>query len=242
MPVMRQLLSERLGPGADLALQAASESLGRHRSYFDLRERLRAMVERPSLAPYRERNLLFIHVPKCGGSSVERQIGLFHGHRSAIYFRHADREAFQQLHKAALVRDPYDRLVSAFHYLKNHTRARRDQRWTREVLGEIPDFAAFLRALEKKPFRRRILRWLHFLPQWYFLCDAKGGILVDHVGRLESIGDFFAHLAARTGLPVENVREKKSVRDPADSYYDTRSRLLVQDMYERDFTIFGYTP
>lgn len=239
---MARLISERLAPSADLLLQTASDRLGLHRLYFDSRERLRARVERRSLASYRKSGLLFIHVPKCGGSSVEKQTGILHGHRSAVYFREADSQGFAEIHKATLVRNPYDRLVSAFHYLKNHTKSERDQAWARSVLGRIDGFPAFLSALEDRGFRRRVLNWLHFLPQWYFVCDRHGRILVDHVGRLEAFDAFAAQIGSRTGLAIANIREKKSARDETASYYDARGRRLVREIYERDFAIFGYSP
>lgn len=236
------MISTHIGPRADLVLQAGAESLGMHRRYFDFRERLRARLERVPLAPYRERGLLFIHVPKCGGSSVERQIGIFHGHRSATYFRAVDPGSFSLLHKVALVRNPYARLASGFYYLKRNTTAPRDQAFARRMLAGIEDLPAFLEALEERGFRNRILHWLHFLPQWYFLCDASGRILVDHVGRLESFGDFAEHLASSVGVRIRNITANKSSRPREEDVFDLRGRRIVAEMYEKDFTIFGYDP
>lgn len=226
---------------ADLALQSLSAGAGLHRSYFDTREWLRARRERLPLERYREQGLLFIHVPKCGGSSVEAQIGTFHGHRTATYFLYADPELFARLHKAALVRNPYDRLVSGFHYLKNHARALRDRAWTAAMLDGIDDFSAFLVALEAADFRARVLHWLHFVPQWYFICDPKGRLLVDEVGRLEDFDAFAASLGRRLGQPVSSeVRAKPSRRGSYRDYFTPRGAALVREMYARDFEILGY--
>jgi hypothetical protein len=238
---MAQGMSETAAVRADLALQGLSARAGLHRRYFDAREWLRARTERRDLAPYRTQGVLFIHVPKCGGSSIEAQIGIFHGHRSATYFRYADPALFARLHKAALVRNPYDRLVSGFHYLKNHTTSARDQAWARATLGGIGDFAAFLGALEDPRFRTRVLHWLHFLPQWYFLCDRDGRLLVDELGRLEAFDAFAASLGRRLGLPLSaGVREKASNRGAYRAYYTPRGAALVREMYARDFEILSY--
>ena len=227
---------------ADLQLQNAADRFGQQKRYFDFREHLRARLDRLPLGPYEEIGVLFIHVPKCGGSSIERQIGILHGHRSAMYFRHADPELFARLCKVALVRNPYDRLVSGFHWMKNHTNGKRDRAWVRDTLGGIADFAAFLQALEDRDFRNRILRWVHFVPQWYYLCDRNGRVLVDHVGRLEEFETFAGMLGDRIGRTIANKQARKSERGDYHSYFTEGSAAIVRDMYQRDFDIFGYAP
>ena len=239
---MVQVLSAGPAARVDEFLQSVVRGVGLHRRYFDLRESLRAKFDRLPLEPYREQGLLFIHVPKCGGSSIERQIGRSHGHRSATYFRTADPELFGEVHKAALVRNPYDRLVSGFHYLKNHTQSQRDRAWAARTLTGIDDFGAFLAALEAPDFRNRVLHWLHFLPQWYYLCDGRGRLLVDEVGRLEAFDDFAVSIGRRLGLPVTGeVQVRKSNRGAYSAYYDPRSARLVREMYAEDFEIFAYS-
>ena len=227
---------------ADLQLQDVADRFGLQKRYFDLREQLRARLDRLPLDPYRDQGVLFIHVPKCGGSSIEQQLGVLHGHRSAVYFRHADPELFARLYKVALVRNPYDRLVSGFHWMKNHTRGKRDRAWTRDTLAGIDDFEAFAEALGNRAFRQHILRWVHFVPQWYYLCDPKGRILVDHVGRLENFETFAGTLGDRIGRTIANTRVRKSERGDYQSYYTEDSAAIVRDMYRRDFDLFGYSP
>ena len=227
---------------ADILLQRASKALRLHRAYFDTREYMRARAERIDLARNAELGLLFVHVPKGGGSSIEDQLGVHHGHRSALYFRTADPALFARAHTFSIVRNPYDRLVSAFHYLKSHTRSPRDQAWARATLGACPDFAAFAAALAEPGFRDRVLAWLHFQPQWYYLCDRRGRLLVDEVGRLEAL-DAFAAAFNAAGHPVRletGVRRRPSERDPWASYYDDATAATVAAMYARDFEIFGY--
>ena len=151
--------SRKLEPGAyaaslDIGLQAIADRVNRRRRYFDAREVARARIERLDFGRNRALGLLFVHVPKCGGSSVEAQLGIDHGHRSAVYFRAADPALFARAWKFSIVRNPYDRLVSAFHYLKNHTRSERDRAWAAEALGEAADFAGFVRRLAEPGLQR----------------------------------------------------------------------------------------
>lgn len=227
---------------ADILLQRAARGLGLHRRYFDAREIARARLERLDLGRNRDLGLLFVHVPKCGGSSVEDQLGVHHGHRSAVYFRAADPGLFARAWTFSIVRNPYDRLVSAFHYLKGHTFSERDRAWAAGTLGDCPDFAAFLERLAEPGFRDRVLAWLHFQPQWYYLCDAKGRLLVDEAARLEALDDFFARFnAAGRGVTLDpGVRRRPSERAAWPDYYDATTAARVAAIYARDFEIFGY--
>jgi hypothetical protein len=227
---------------ADFLLQRAARRLGQHRRYFDAREVARARLERPDLAVNRRTGLLFVHVPKCAGSTVEAQLGVEHGHRSAVYFRAADPRLFAELWKFSIARNPFDRLVSAFHYLKGRTRSYRDRAWAEEVLGACPDFATFAVRLAEPAFRESVLAWLHFQPQWYYLCDRDGRLLVDEVARVEAIDEFAARFNA-AGHPVKldmGQQRRRSARAPWAEYYDPSTAALVAEIYARDFAILGY--
>ncbi len=239
---MRRFEPQIAAAKADILLQRAARRLGLHRRYFDAREVARTRLERLDLERNRALGLLFVHVPKCGGSSVEAQLGVFHGHRSAVYFRAADPGLFAAAWKFSIVRNPYDRLVSAFHYLKHHTRSERDRAWADAVLGPCPDFAAFAARLAEPGFRGRVLAWLHFQPQWYYLCDARGRLLVDEVARLEALDAFAARFnAAGHAVTLDTrVRERPSARAAWQDYYDAATAATVADLYARDFAIFGY--
>jgi Sulfotransferase family len=246
-PERRRIAGRKFTPGLaaaslDLGLQALAERVNRRRLYYDAREVLRAKAERLDLAPNRALGALFVHIPKCGGTSVENQIGAFHGHRSAVYFRAADPRLFAAAWKFSIVRNPYDRLVSGFHYLKHHTRSERDRAWADAVLGPCPDFAAFAARLAEPGFRDRVLAWLHFQPQWYYLCDAGGRLLVDEVARLEEFAAFAARFnAAGHAVAFDTgVRRRPSDRAAWPTYYDAATAARVAAIYARDFEILGY--
>lgn len=237
--------TRRLEPGillaqVDIGLQNAAGALSLRRGYYDLREYMRGKLEKIDLEKNRAANCLFVHIPKCGGTSVENQIGIFHGHRSAVYFRAADPALFARAFKCTIVRNPYDRLVSGFHYLKHHTNAPLNHRWVERNLSRFDEFHQFAEALEEPALRRQVLAWKHFVPQWYFACDRTGAPMVDHVGKIEHFGAFLDELARQTPLRISNEVHRASVRRPWEEYYSERARRVVADMYREDFRIFGY--
>jgi hypothetical protein len=224
----------------DIGLQALADRVNRRRLYYDAREVLRAKAERLDLAPNRSLGALFVHIPKCGGTSVENQIGIFHGHRSAVYFRAADRALFARVFKFTLVRNPYDRLVSGFHYLKHHTIGLLDREWAARTLGGIGDFREFAEALEDRAFARRVTAWKHFVPQWYFVCDGGGAPMVDLVGRIEDFDGFAAEVGRRSAVRLQNEVHRASARRPWQDYYTPRAKAAVAALYREDFRAFGY--
>lgn len=239
------IASRKFEPGlyaasVDVSLQAIADRVNRRRLYYDAREYLRARVERLDLAPNRALGAIFVHIPKCGGTSVENQIGVFHGHRSAVYFRAADRAFFARAFKFTLVRNPYDRLVSGFHYLKHHATAPLARAWVARTLGGISDFQEFAEALEDPAFACRVTAWKHFVPQWYFVCDGRGGPMMDLVGRIEDFDAFVTEVARRSAVRLQNEVHRASARRPWQDYYSARAKAAVVALYREDFRAFGY--
>ncbi len=224
----------------DGRLQGAARGLGLQRAYFDLREYGRARSERLDLSETRAAGALFVHVPKCAGTSIIRQRPLAHGHRSAQFFAWHDPDLFARVFTFGFVRNPYDRLVSAFHYLRSSKTSARDGEFGRRAVGHYADFQDFAADLARGGARRRALGWVHFLPQSYYLCDRRGRVLVDHVGRTETFAEDLAAINARAGLGLANERHRAVARESWQSFYTPRTARLAQEIYAEDFEIFGY--
>lgn len=76
-------------------------------------------------------DLIFIHIPKTGGSMIEKQLSImnkniynnnqrFGGHNSIINFKKYLRlENISHFNKFGVVRNPYDKIISAYNYLKD---------------------------------------------------------------------------------------------------------------------------
>ncbi|WP_138470119.1 sulfotransferase family 2 domain-containing protein [Poseidonocella sp. HB161398] len=224
----------------DARLQGQARGLGLQRAYFDLREYARARRERLDLAANRDAGVLFVHVPKCAGTTIIRQRPLAHGHRSAAFFKWRDPGLFDACFTFGFTRNPYDRLVSAFHYLRSQKTSVRDGEFGRRALGRYAGFRDFAEDLARGRTRRRVLGWVHFLPQSYYLCDARGNLLVDYAGRTETFAADLEQINARTGLGLQNARERAVPREDWRSFYTAQSARACEEIYAEDFEIFGY--
>lgn len=225
----------------DARLQGFAGRIGLQRYYFDAREFARAKREQLDLSENRARNVLFVHVPKCAGTSIAQQVPIAHGHRSAQFFKWRDPELFEKAFKFGFVRNPYDRLVSAFHYLRSEKTSVRDGEFGKRTVGQYADFPDFLQAIKSSGARARIAGWVHFLPQTYYLCDRSNNILVDFVGRTETFNDDILKVNEKSGLDIQNLPGRRVVKRASyKEVYTNDTAKIAEDMFASDFEIFGF--
>jgi hypothetical protein len=135
-----------------------------------------------------------------------------------------DDARLDRIFKFTIVRNPFDRVVSAFFYLRKKCRGYAFDQFVVEVLGR--QGAAF------DP---------HFDPQSDGLFH-DGALLVDHVGRFESIQDSWRVIAGRIGAPTPLPHEGRSKRAASYAgYFSDEARRVVERLYRDDLLNFGYS-
>ena len=193
-----------------------------------------------SLEPFHKRQCIMIHIPRTAGVSVTTTLfgGLAGGHWDAEAYRFViGDKLFSRYFKFCFVRNPWDRLVSAFHHLPQ-SRWPEDREWAARHLSEFESFGDFVR------------RWLtpsnavkkvHFKPQCDFVCLEDGALAVDKVYRYETLEKDFREVAERLGvrdsLPAKNSSERGDFR----AYYDEETLSIVASVYSRDIEMFNYS-
>ena len=184
---------------------------------------------------------VFIHVPKCAGSSVCSALldGRWPGHLPYYWYQQQFPEHCARSFKFAFVRDPLERAHSAYIYLRGNPMGDRDLP-AQALVSSYRDFDHFIAGwLHPENLRRQ----LHFAPQTDFMVDHLGHMAMDFLGRQESLQEDFQHLCERlgvvSGLPHLNVslgRRNEPVRD----FCSLRTRRLVRRAYQRDYEVLGY--
>lgn len=211
---------------------------------YSLRKSLSMRFHNPYSEVEDKNHIIFVHIPKTAGKAI------FHtlfsadtiGHHALVWYKTYNETKFNDYYKFAIVRNPWDRIVSAFYYLKQGGMIESDKAFALKHLGQYDNFADFVRGLEIPEYRRKILRWIHFIPQCYFLCEESGGsLMVDFLGKYETIDDdlkqICEHLRMRYG-ELEFVN--KSDHRPYWEYYDRHTVEIVRDLYRRDIELFDY--
>lgn len=203
----------------------------------------------PGGSPYGEKILeteaIFVHVPKAAGSSIKTELygAPLYGHRRIVEFYAYDPVRAAAFFKFGFVRNPWDRLLSAWTYLvQGEGTNRRDRAFAREHLSPLGDFTAFVTALDAPRRARRVLRYDHFRSQAHWIClPGQSGHALDFLGRFERMEDDMAALRAQLGLPPRAAtRIRGSDHPPYRDAYTERTRGIVADLYAEDIRLLGY--
>ena len=183
---------------------------------------------------------MFVHIPKCAGTSVRQSLfGRGGGHRPLENFRTmVPPELFDQCFKFTFVRNPWDRLVSAFFFMQKCD-VERNQRFARRHLCVFKDFDSFVRQWVT---RKNIWSFTHFLPQHHFICiDRRLG--VDFVGFYENLAEDFATIAKKMNRPTGLCDANRLGGRAKDyrQYYNDETRDIVAKAYAEDIALLGYS-
>lgn len=210
----------------------------------------------------RDHGAVYVEIPKVACSSIKivlaRLLGLdlspFGGNPHEAAFPEAPRpvhepRAYPDAFSFGFVRNPWDRLVSCY----------RDK-----ILGEVSDFTDFhptrsvaycLARFDEfqagMPFERFVDAVSgipddaadgHFRAQHTFVSNGRGHLVLDFVGRFESLAADFRSVCTKVGLPAPELPHVQ-VSEPRaryTDYYRPRARDLVGDRFHRDVELFGY--
>lgn len=182
------------------------------------------------------RGLIFIHIPKSAGTSLSRHLyeGVEVGHHRAVDVQRWLPEEFDRYPSLSVVRNPYARLVSAYYYLKAGGNNDVDAAFARRVLSKYPTLSRFVESGLKDSI---VLRWIHFVPQYRFLCNHNQLVVVDTVVKLEDLQ--CSKELARLGIDVSNLQ--RSNQGPLkDDVLSSREKEIVYEVYQEDFKVFGF--
>ena len=204
-----------------------------------------------------DKKCIFIHIPKCGGTSIEDVIwpkdqgrtenDLWMGfvnrfenkyqtgglqHLLARQVREeVGPDVFSDYYKFAFVRNPWDRIVSQFAYMQQR-----------------PDLMDYLGMTAETEFKAyldliRLKEHVQWMPQVRFLLDQDGSVLVDRIGRLESFNEDCAQIFAALGLTLDQLpgHANRSKRHSFRYYYSDRESIdMVADLFAEDVDYLGY--
>ena len=195
------------------------------------------------IAFFLEKEVIFIHIPKTAGISLYK--GLFgcesFGHKTIRYYKkHLNKRQFRKCFKFTVVRNPYDRLLSAYNYLKKGGRGVQSDLEYKSYLEEVKSFEDF------------VINWLgkdeimiieHFFSQSYFLKDQHDKIELDFIAGFEKLDEDFEALSNKlkvsSKLPNLNASEI-SLKKDFMSKYNPDMINIVNNIYREDFENFGY--
>ncbi len=149
-------------------------------------------------------------------------------------------DVFDRFHRFAVVRNPYDHAVSHYEFMKQF----RIPKIAQKVANM--SFADYLRYRMKPPFWNDTF-FARLPNQSYFLVDEAGALLVHRLLRFETLADDFDVMVHDLGmgdvtLHRENETISRADKRPWQSYFDSESKALADELYAPDFALLGYDP
>jgi hypothetical protein len=196
------------------------------------------------------KKFIFIHVPKTGGTSIMYALwdyactpdSVGAGRPTALnspcsdqFDKHVTtaelkaqlpRKIFRGYFKFMFVRNPWDLAVSYYHFYSQNKEHR-----LYEAVSQFKSFEEYLEWRAGFGVRQ----------QNHYCCDSDGGMLVDFVGRYETLDRDFKKVCGLIGvLPTKLPRLNSSKHDDYRTYYNTKTKKLIKATYLEDIKLFGY--
>lgn len=192
-----------------------------------------------------EREVIFIHVPKAAGTSLKIELygQATGGHRTIGEYMAYDGARTGSAFKCCFVRNPWDRLLSAYSYLKQGKGASmRDKDFAAQFLSDTPGVNDFVLALQDRTLRRQVLVYDHFRPQSHWICEPGAKThAMDFIGRFETLTQDMNALREKLSMPAGEVRRvRPSEHAPYRDAYTAETREIVADLYADDIALLGY--
>ncbi|MGA9271459.1 MAG: sulfotransferase family 2 domain-containing protein [Lutimonas sp.] len=134
-------------------------------------------------------------------------------------------DLFESYFKFAFVRNPWDRLVSEYEFIRRRPDHGRHSKVMR--MG----FEKYI-VYQSKRFDAH---------QINMLADKNGKLLMDFIGKFENLYEDWNRITDRLGIENKQLthRKKAGIKD-YNSYYSDESRALVAELWKGDIEAFGY--
>lgn len=137
--------------------------------------------------------------------------------------------------KFTFVRNPWDRMVSYYHWrLRNQENV--------DVQGRtFKDWLRFLHAGDSQKLNLNG-SFQYGIKSQFEMLAIEEEITVDFVGRFENLQQDFEQICQRLAIEPKVLPHKNAINRNRHytQFYDEESRILIEDLYHRDIEYFGY--
>ena len=108
-----------------------------------------------------------------------------------------------------------------------------DLNFSNTHLKQYHNFDDFvLRGLNKK----EIMEWVHFKPQYTFVCDKNANIVMDFIGKMENLKADFNTVCKH--LNVESELQKLNMSSAKKNEFSEEVKAMIKLKYQKDFNLF----
>tara|TARA_A100001037_G_C15106713_1_gene616818 strand:+ start:1065 stop:1700 length:636 start_codon:yes stop_codon:yes gene_type:complete len=202
---------------------------------------------------------IFIHVPKCAGTSIKRALYPYcdeydqflgghpnvpeensevHKHSTALEVkRFATRERWDEYFTFSFVRNPFSRMVSLYKWWQK-TDGLFDIK-TKNIICNM-SFEEFV--FSKYTGETQVKFLASKNPKKTFVAEANR-VELDFLGKHERINKDFAYVCGLLKLPNLNLEKHNTTTNDYNSfnaYYNKKTKTRVREKFAEDFNFLGY--
>lgn len=191
---------------------------------------------------------VFIHIPKTAGGSVRQALmrdakgkkpsGIYQ-HASATTIRDLDKIRFNKYFSFTIVRNPWARMWSIYKF-----NLERKGKGHKDVGNSFDDFLMRKKRTHNwaktfidpnTPMQRR--------PQTDWILDEDGKVIVDYIGKFETLKTSLKEICARINIPVPSLIKTHKTSDiiPYTQAYSQQGIDFIANHFKTDIEQFGYT-
>mgnify|MGYP001267815261 CR=1 FL=1 len=176
-------------------------------------------------------NYIFIHIPKNAGTSFSEKYCVGQpGHKNAN-----DYSIEELINSVAIVRNPYDRIISCYKYFKmknNYWSKKYNASGNHTTLHDYCTKNSFKQFISDL-YDKKIEKDIHLKPQSSFL--KKDNKIYTKIMKLENLNeDFYKIFNKKLDIPKLNKSDNYNI------YIDQETKNKIYEMYKEDFELFGY--
>lgn len=189
--------------------------------------------------------LIFIHIPRTGGTSIERALNgrdWFNVHAPSKHLTaHTAKKIYSEYwdryFKFTFVRNPWDRMVSMLKY-----------GWFYGVKinqGKKISLDDYFDKFKKVEYDERFFNSNQFSDYNTIEGSIYKNIFgedMDFIGKFENLEEDFSKICLINNIKNKKIPhiEKSHNRKQYHNYYDSRSRSLIEEKYYKDIELFNY--
>ena len=183
-----------------------------------------------------EHKCIFVHIPKTAGVSIYKIFGTKRRQQNhdtlEKYNRYQDPRR-KNYFKFCFVRNPWDRFLSTYFYLKKGGRGGKGDVRDAKILNQFENFKEFVGNFDKI---KNDLADRHFYEQFFWMDDR-----LDYIGKVENLQNDFNFICDKIGIERHKLPHKNPTKHKHyTEYYDDETREIVAKKYAKDIEYFKY--
>ena len=198
----------------------------------------------------RDKKIIFIHIPKNAGESIEKTLNIYNGTKTENIFgidnskvlqhltanqlkkSYFDNSEWNKYFKFAVIRNPWSKAVSEYNWYLRYGPKIQFYEWVNTLKTRININNAI-----------NINEVGHNIEQYKFIYDENNQLLIDKIIYFENLDNDFNELclSKKWSFKLAKTSDTKSFFNiNFQKYYDTNSLKIVTDLYQKDINYFNY--